>query len=55
MNQPLESAAKNDATEPRAWVSPAIEDLPRLVDITLQTGDVIPGGINLPSGAGFGL
>ncbi len=55
MNQPSENTPRNDAAEPQAWVSPAIEDLPRLVDITLQTGGGIPGGINLPSGAGFDL
>lgn len=32
------------AHERRPWVQPAVEDLPRLTDLTLQTGDPIPGG-----------
>ena len=56
MSQPLNPTPENnDASGTQAWVSPAIEDLPRLVDITLQTGDMIPGGVSLPSGVGFEL
>jgi hypothetical protein len=28
----------------RAWVSPRVSDLPRLTELTLQTGPFIPGG-----------
>jgi hypothetical protein len=28
----------------RAWQAPRVEDLPRLIRLTLQTGDSIPGG-----------
>lgn len=28
----------------REWVTPSVTDLPRLVDLTLQTGAGIPGG-----------
>jgi hypothetical protein len=27
----------------KSWVGPAIEDLPKLTDLTLQTGSPIPG------------
>jgi hypothetical protein len=28
----------------RAWEAPRVVDLPRLIRLTLQTGDQIPGG-----------
>ncbi len=31
-------------TPRRAWVSPEVKDLPRLTDLTLQTGGLIPCG-----------
>lgn len=34
----------NPTTERRPWVQPAVEELPRLTELTLQTGDPIPGG-----------
>ena len=37
-----ESAVSQPAK--RSWVSPTVEELPRLTELTLQTGDVIPGG-----------
>lgn len=27
----------------RRWIRPSIEKLPRLTDLTLQTGDPVPG------------
>ena len=27
----------------RPWIAPALEKLPRLTDLTLQTGDPVPG------------
>lgn len=30
----------------RPWVEPAVEELPSLTDLTLQTGGPIPGGGN---------
>ena len=35
----------------RAWVRPEVADLPRLTELTLQTGPVIPGGGG-PGGGG---
>jgi len=35
----------------RAWVRPQVADLPRLTELTLQTGPGIPGGGN-PNGGG---
>ncbi len=32
------------ADQRRPWVQPAVEELPRLTELTLQTGDPIPGG-----------
>ena len=34
----------------RPWVEPAVEELPRLTDLTLQTGGPIPGGGNTGGG-----
>jgi hypothetical protein len=34
---------KEDTTR-RPWVAPAIRELPKLTDLTLQTGGGIPGG-----------
>ncbi|MBD0319349.1 MAG: hypothetical protein ICV87_03385 [Gemmatimonadetes bacterium] len=31
-------------SERRAWVAPELKDLPRLTDLTLQTGGLIPCG-----------
>lgn len=36
---------QRDSTAPKqAWSPPQVVDLPRLVDLTLQTGPGIPGG-----------
>lgn len=40
------AAALNKA----AWVAPEIVDLPRLADLTLQTGAGIPGGGSIGGG-----
>ena len=40
------------ADERRPWVQPSVEDLPRLTDLTLQTGDPIPGGGGTGGGGG---
>lgn len=34
----------------RAWVAPRVEELPRLTDLTLQTGDAIEGGVGTGGG-----
>ncbi len=34
----------DDTTGRRPWVQPSVEDLPPLTELTLQTGDPIPGG-----------
>jgi len=36
-------AARPDAKSKRPWVSPELTELPRLTDLTLQTGSPIPG------------
>lgn len=36
---------KQDRSSKTEWVSPALTDLPRLTDLTLQTG--IPGGFSI--------
>jgi hypothetical protein len=38
---------KQDRSSKTNWVSPAITDLPRLTDMTLQTGGGIPGGFSI--------
>ena len=35
--------APPDATGKRTWVTPEVTELPRLTDLTLQTGVPIPG------------
>jgi hypothetical protein len=35
------------------WVAPTVEELPRLTDLTLATGDPIPGGGNTGGGTVF--
>jgi hypothetical protein len=40
-----------DSKRKRKWVSPALTELPRLTDLTLQTGSPIPG-IGDPGGGG---
>jgi hypothetical protein len=37
-----DSESKNGARAP--WTAPAIEELPKLTELTLLTGDGIPGG-----------
>jgi len=47
-------AEKNPPVTPvsrRPWVAPRVEDLPRLTELTLQTGPAIPGG-GTPGGGG---
>jgi len=36
-------AARPDPKSKRPWVSPELTELPRLTDLTLQTGSPIPG------------
>ena len=36
-------AARPDSKSKRPWVSPELTELPRLTDLTLQTGSPIPG------------
>jgi hypothetical protein len=36
--------SSNERPARRPWVAPAIRELPRLTDLTLQTGGGIPGG-----------
>ena len=38
------SRASRDGAPRRSWVRPAIDDLPKLTDLTLQTGNPIIGG-----------
>jgi hypothetical protein len=38
------SLAVSSPTPRRAWVAPRVADLPRLTELTLQTGGGIPGG-----------
>lgn len=37
-------APSRPSTSRRAWVRPAVTDLPRLTQLTLTTGNPIPGG-----------
>ena len=40
----MESKAEQGVETPkRNWVPPSLEKLPRLTDLTLQTGDPVPG------------
>jgi hypothetical protein len=41
---PVEPGAARTPGGRRAWQPPRIEDLPRLTELTLQTGDPIGGG-----------
>lgn len=34
-----------EAPEKRPWTPPEVRELPRLTDLTLQTGDAVGGGI----------
>jgi hypothetical protein len=36
--------ATRPAAPKRAWTTPSVSDLPRLTELTLQTGPFIPGG-----------
>jgi hypothetical protein len=57
-NDPQNGQTKNDrpAGAPirpdarRPWVSPTLEELPPLTDLTLQTGPGIPGGGGIGGG-----
>ena len=42
-NQP-NAAHPSDAARRRPWTDPRVQELPRLTDLTLQTGGGIPGG-----------
>ena len=47
MNQserPTPSQHSGSDVARRPWTSPAVRELPRLTDLTLQTGPGIPGG-----------
>lgn len=37
-------APESNSPKKASWVSPEVIDLPRLADLTLQTGSGIPGG-----------
>jgi hypothetical protein len=37
------TVARKDEVAKRKWTDPSLEKLPRLTDLTLQTGDPIPG------------
>jgi len=41
--QNLPAGPEPDATPKRKWVRPEVTELPRLTDLTLQTGSPIPG------------
>jgi hypothetical protein len=41
---PDQSPAAPTAAPRRPWTAPAVADLPRLTELTLQTGGFIPGG-----------
>lgn len=43
------NTGNHDAAAPRAWIRPEIHDLPRLSDLTLQSG-----GGEIPGGGGTG-
>jgi hypothetical protein len=45
------SAPRAPRPSRRAWVRPEVADLPRLTELTLQTGPGIPGGGG-PGGGG---
>lgn len=40
------------ATQRSAWVAPEVRDLPRLTDLTLQTGGGVPGEGSTGGGGG---
>ncbi len=42
--EPSDSTDPSDDRRRRPWVEPAVEELPPLTDLTLQTGGSIPGG-----------
>ena len=44
MTEPKNDPRAAEKTPRAEWKKPAIVDLPRLVDLTLQTGEGIPGG-----------
>jgi hypothetical protein len=44
LESPLAAETGNESSSRRVWLDPTIEELPRLTDLTLQTGDPIPGG-----------
>lgn len=35
----------------RPWTAPRVEELPRLTELTLQTGEAIDGGVGVGSGS----
>ena len=40
---PITPHRPTEELDRKAWVRPEIEDLPKLTDLTLQTGSPIPG------------
>lgn len=40
----LPPPSPGDDSRKRAWVAPEVEELPRLTDLTLQTGSPVSGG-----------
>jgi hypothetical protein len=44
MRDAQQTPAPAAAPQRRPWTAPAVADLPRLTELTLQTGGFIPGG-----------
>jgi hypothetical protein len=49
-SQPNPKAAPAVEAPRRRWQAPQVSELPRLTELTLQTGDAIPGGGNTGGG-----
>jgi hypothetical protein len=43
MQHPPTTQSPNTAPHRRPWTAPRVAELPRLTELTLQTGDFIPG------------
>ena len=44
--------ATSTAPQRSSWVAPEVRNLPRLTELTLQTGEAIPGGGTTGGGGG---
>ncbi len=42
--RPTSAGQPNTSLGRRAWITPSVRELPRLTDLTLDTGAGIPGG-----------